>query len=137
MIPKNEDRLLMSESLEGNVPDLEDEKQTFSRYEDAFLIGVLEMTGILPDDSPIVGKLIGIANEEVIKIDLKISLNIAYKIMKMSFEKILVVNGFQVHHGKEFMRRLGPFTVKSPRLMDIDHEIRACVIALDLVRTPT
>ena len=132
MIPVNEDRLLVSDSLAGNIPDLEDEKTAFLRHQDAFIICVIETNDISPNDHYFAGKMVAISCEEIIKIDMKVTLSIGFQILKNCFEKKLIADAFQIHHGNDHIRKIGPFQIKSPKILEIDHEMKACTIALDL-----
>lgn len=121
----------MSDSLKGQVPELEDETQNF---DDAFVVSALELN--IDEKSEIfVGNLIGISLEEIIKIDLRLNLSSAYKIIKSQLSgSNLFCEAFQLHLSDDLIRHVGPFKILSRKMIDIDHPNKMCTLALDLVR---
>lgn len=126
-------RLMMSDSLQGMVPQLEDE--ALEKYSDSFVVGVLELDPQQFIDSPLVGSLVGLAVEEITKFDVKTSISAAYAILKMAtMNAKIICNAFQFHLGPDVTRVVGPFFLQSPRMIDLDHDRKTCTLAVDLVK---
>jgi len=123
-------RLLMSEEIQGMVPQLEDD--AFQKFEDAFIVGVLE---IALDDSPLVGNITGLAIDDNVKFDFRVSLSSAYSVItRAALGKQMTCTAYQLHLGDDTIRVPGPYTIQSPRMIDIDHSTKMCVLAVDLIK---
>ena len=83
----------MSEAIQGMVPQLEDD--AFQKFEDAFIVGVLE---IALDDSPLVGNITGIAIDDNVKFDFRVSSSSAYSVItRAAVSKKMTCNAYQLH----------------------------------------
>lgn len=132
IIIDDSDKLLMSDSLQGVVPELEDQMKN---YEDSIIIiGVEYSTDQLKD--VIAGSLVGISFEpEVLKIDFRKSINECYQFFKICIENDRVTSAaiYLQNSGDESLIK-GRFRIVSPKLTDLDHRENTCTISIDLVR---
>lgn len=133
MINDTSNRILMSDSLRGAVPDLEDDSsQTSEQFFDSFIIAVLEMN----DAEFLTGSLNGISLEEkVIKLDVKLKIDSVYDIISdMSLGVAPICNAIQLHLAEKANRIVGPFKFTSPKMFAIDHPNKLCVLGIDLIK---
>ena len=79
MIDETANRILMSDSIRGMVPELEED--SVQKFEDSFVITALE---IISNEAKevLVGNLVGISIEDIIKVDFRIKMEDAYNIIK-------------------------------------------------------
>jgi hypothetical protein len=125
-------RILMSDELKGQVPELEDDLQT---YEDAYVIGALELR---KNDEPfaVVGSLVGISIEDVIKIDLHVSIKDAHRVVSDKLlQKGLSCDAIQLIYASFEDRLAGPFQISSSKMMDFDRSLKMCTLGVDLTRS--
>lgn len=133
MIDDTINRILMSDSLRGIVPDLEDDSSQISEHLfNSFIIVILEMN----DAEFLTGSLDGISLEEkVIKLDVKLKIDSVYDIINdMSLGAVPACNAVQLHFGEKATRIVGPFKFASPKMFAIDHQNKLCVLAIDLIK---
>jgi len=133
MIDDTVNRILMSDSLRGTVPDLEDDSsQTSEQLLNSFIIVVLEMN----DAEILTGSLDGISLEEkVIKLDVKLKIDSVYDLINdMSLGVVPTCNAIQLHLGEKANRIIGPFKFTSPKMFAIDHPNKLCVLGIDLIK---
>lgn len=126
-------RLLMSDSLKGMIPLLEEEK--ISSYEDSFvMIGlVFDTEG---DEKLLAGSLVGISREpEVVKVDVRTPVQNAFSFFKRWNTVGVNCLSYHVSHLDEVLDVSGPFRIVSPRLMDFDIESKMCTLGIDLIKT--
>lgn len=128
MLDENEERLLMSEDLRGQIPEIED---SINQFEDAFIVVVLEVN----NDEPLAGSLNGISVEQqTIKVDIKTNLREAYLTLNKHINKTLVCSSCHLHFSSIESVLKGPFTVSSVKLIDIDRNNKTCILGIDLFR---
>lgn len=128
----DDSRILMSDSIRGMVPELEDDSSTL--HEDAFLIGTLE---IRTNDvvEVVTGKLIGISKEpDVTKIDLRLPNRDAYSLFRELVLSDLKCDRLYLHLADLETALTGPFRLVSPKLVDFDHQHKMCTLGVDLVK---
>lgn len=133
MIDESKNRLLMSDSLKGMVPELEDDAtQTAAGIANSFVIAVLEMRSA----ELIAGSLDGISIEDnSIKVDVKVNIDNAYDLMiMMSNGARPVCEAIQLHKGDKMHRIPGPYEMTTPKMFGIDPPSKLCVLAVDLIR---
>jgi hypothetical protein len=135
MIDEVSDRLLMSDSIKGMIPELEEEK--IKDLNDAFLVAVFE---IIYDDSEeinvLAGKVEGISFESQgdMKIDVCLETRKAYDTIKKYTTSGLSCRMLHVHHGDDELCIEGPFKFSSAKLLDFDVERKMCTLGIDLVK---
>ena len=128
-----EDRLLMSDSLVGMVPDLE--KQEILNQADAFLVSALEVeteNGI----EIIAGSVVGLSiDEDILKVDMRTSINKSFNLIKsMKYFSNIHCRYLYLQQGREEIIFEGIYTIKSPRILDFDHKERMCTLGVDLIK---
>ena len=123
-------RLLMSDSLKGVVPDFEDD---VSKYEDAFVVASIvfgeEHKQILS------ASLVGFSFEgAVTKLDIRLSTLEAFKISKKIISDSLECSECFLTLASEDIRLGGPFQISSPKLLDFDRQNKLCTLGIDLIK---
>jgi len=133
MLDTQTNRLLMSDSLKGMVPDLEDDaSQIASQLVNSFIITAIELHGF----EPLVGSLAGISyDEKIIKLDVKLKLEQAYDVFTdLAMGKTITCEAIQMHLSERMNRIVGPFKLELPKMFGIDAQDRMCVLAVDLIK---
>lgn len=122
-------RILMSDALKGQLPELESEiaDQLHGQY-----VHVVADRRIGGQQLPLAGLLRTVLFDTHPEIEFKVELSEALATVKandLSFE------GFELQHGEETTLNIpGPFAVKAARLQEIDPTTQTCVLALQLHR---
>lgn len=126
------DKLLMSDSLQGMVPEIEE--QLLSYEESIIIVGVDYRTKEFQDI--IAGSVVGIAFEtNVIKVDLRKNVKEIYRfIMFCCQNPEIECHGLYMQHGESETVLQGPYKIVSPKLTDIDHKEKTCTLSLDLIK---
>lgn len=130
--PEDTDLLMMSDSLKGNVPELEEQIRL---VEDSIIIVGIEYY-VGDEKEVLAGSVTGLSFEEkIIKIDFKRSTSDAYKFLKLNLiqGEVTCKNLYFQNNEDDFVIS-GPFRITSPRLTDLDHKEKTCTIGLDFVR---
>jgi len=132
MIDSTTNRLLMSDSLKGMIPELEDEVTQTLTSMDSVVITVIEINGL----EPLIGTLDGIQVEkQSIKLDVKLKLEEAYEIfILITSGADLLCNGIQLHLSEKINRIIGPYFLTSPKLFGIDMHNKLCMLGMDLIK---
>jgi hypothetical protein len=129
MIEDSSNRLLMSDSIRGMIPDLEEEYIT--TLGDAYVIITLT-------DLPSVtsGILVGISIESLaeIRLDMRVKLNEAYNTIKNYTTSGLSCRLLYMHLGNDEICLPGPYKISSPKILDIDPQNKMCTLGVDLIR---
>ena len=125
---ENDDKLMMSDSIKGLIPDF-DENQIKS-FEDSFIIGTLELQFNEVVDL-LSGTLIGFSLEkDTIKFDIRIKTSEAFNFFK-NLEN-LSCRSIYMHLGNEEICLRGNYKISSPKMMDFDHKTKTCILGIDL-----
>lgn len=129
MIEDSANRLLMSDSIKGMIPDLEEEY--ISKLSDSYVIASLSDTNYV-----VSGILVGVSleNHGEIKIDIRIKLNEAYNAIKNYTTSGLSFRMFHMHLGDDEICLPGPYKISSPKILDIDPQNKMCTLGVDLIR---
>jgi hypothetical protein len=128
-------RLLMSDSLRGMVPELEEDK--IRDMSDAFLVGGMELIYDDMDEIDVLaGKIEGISFEALstIKLDVRLELKKAYDTIKKYASTGLSCRMFYLYHGDDELIFEGPYKISSSKLLDFDFENKMCTLGVDLVK---
>ena len=129
MIDTNDNRLLMSDSLRGMVPELEDE--VLERVQD----GYISIALLQKDLDPLTGICVGISYDATeVKIDMRVELHKAYQFMKRLMHEEVVSQELNLSLSNDFVVIHGPHRVKTPRLTDFDHSTKLCTLGIDLFK---
>jgi len=133
MIDDNDNRLLMSDSLKGMIPDLEDDQ--LKSLSDAFVIATVEM--LFDQNIEIIaGSLVGVSLENFeSKIDIRVSLKDAYEIIKKFKTSRLSCRVFYLHRGDDEICFEGSYKISSAKIMDFDRQLKMCTVGFDLIKT--
>ena len=135
MLDDASNRLLMSDSIKGMIPDLEEDK--VKNMNDAFLVGVFEIIYDSFDDIDVMaGKVEGISFESQgdIKIDVRLDTKKAYDTIKKYTTTGLSCRMLHLHHGDDELRIEGDYRFSSAKLFDFDIEKKMCTLGVDLVK---
>lgn len=126
------DKLLMSDSLQGMIPELEDQ---IKDYEDSIIVIGVEYA-IENFKDVLAGSLVGISFEpDTLKIDFRKKTNESYKFFNLCLKNAQIIsNAVYLQNGEDESIIEGPFKIASPKLTDLDHKEKTCTISLDLVR---
>lgn len=127
------DRLLMSDSLRGNVPLLEDEQ--IAAYEDSYVVIALVFDSEREDEKMLAGTIVGVSREpDVIKVDLRLLTNLAYSFYKRWNLRDVKCLSCHLSYMNDVFDIVGPFRILSPRLMDFDKQSKMCTLGVDLIK---
>lgn len=129
----HDERILMSESLQGILPELE---ETTRQIEDALAVISIQFTTSSPVDM-FTGVLVGLSiDEKIIKVDLQVSASEGFKKFS-AFAKNECTNCIAIHImlGDHELMIGGPFLIITPKISDFDRQTRTCVLGIDLIRT--
>jgi hypothetical protein len=122
-------RILMSEALRGQVPELEGEAETLQQ--EAVIASAMVQIG--GKKTAIVGVvrffLLGAEPE----LGFKVQLDDAFEVASAEQLQFL---GFEVHHGERVLKVPGPFIIKDALVDEIDPASQLCVLSLGLKRPP-
>jgi hypothetical protein len=120
-------KVLMSESLRGTVPDLEE-----GVAPDVQFVIAIGHRKVGNKEEPLVGSLVGVLFDQKPEIEIKVTVEEAINVIEaqnLSFEK------FEMHHGERIFELVGPFSVSAARMQDFDVATQMCVLMLSLSRT--
>ena len=131
MIDDNSNRVLMSDSLRGLVPELEDDD--IKAFSESFVVTTIEISTI-NDSRIIIGSLDGLSFESIgdLKIDIRVKVKDAYDIIKLYTQTGISSRLLLMHLGDDEISLQGPFKISSPKMMSFDHQNKMCILGLDL-----
>lgn len=122
-------RILMSDVLKGQLPDLESEMAERMHAQYVHVIADRRIGG---QQLPLAGLLRSVLFDANPEIEIKVELTEALKTVKAND---LRFESFELQHSDEETLPIpGPFTVKACRIQEIDAETQTCVLALQLQR---
>lgn len=122
------DRIIMSESLVGMLPQLDQE--VAGSLEESFVVAALDF-----DFELVVGSLAGISVEATsIKVDVQVLLSEAYSVLKEFSSTRLSCRVLYLRFGGDEICMEGPFEVVSSKIMDFDRQNKMCVLGVDLIK---
>ncbi len=126
----NTSRILMSDVLKGQLPELESDAIDELHGQYVHVIADRFMNGA---QLPLAGLLRTVLFDQAPEIEMKIELSEALKTVKAND---LRFDSFELQHGdEETLVMPGPFIVKAARIQEIDPTTQTCVLALHLQRT--
>lgn len=124
------ERVLMSEALRGQVPELEGEERPDELSGKHVVVAAEMRTG--GQKKGLVGILRGVHLGAETEIEFRIDLTEALDIIKAP---ALSFGGFELHHEEKTVVAIpGPFVVKACRIDEIDPAAQLCTIGLHLVK---
>jgi len=129
MIEDRSNRLLMSDSIRGMIPELEEE-YIASLGDSYVIITLTDLTSITS------GILVGISIECLaeIKLDIRVKLNEAFSTIKNYTTSGLSCRLLYMHLSDDEICLPGPFKISSPKILDIDHQNKMCTLGVDLIK---
>lgn len=135
LINANTSKVLMSDVLRGNVPELEDAVEDASEKQVAeyHAVIVLAQKSIKdpnrPPPQPFAGILRGVLFGLEPEIEFRVEMKEAMDIIEapdLSFD------GFELHHGERIIKMPGPFIIKAARIDEISPQEQLCTLGLHL-----
>lgn len=124
------DRVLMSEALRGQVPELEGEAQVPAELV-LNAVTVVAEKRIGDKVTAMVGVLRGVLLGSEPEIEFRCALDEALDVLEASQ---LSFGGFELHRGDRVVQIKGPFLVKAARLDEIVPGDQLCTLGLHLAR---
>lgn len=122
-------RLLMSDSLKGVVPELDEE--ILKQLEDATIIVALQLSG----GDILSAILLGCSAEDsIVKVDFRLDTSTAFQRFSQFTSASVGCDRLLMSCGHVISQIEGPFVVKNPKITDIDAKNRNSVIGVDLFR---
>lgn len=127
--------LLMSDSLKGMVPELEEPSQ--EQHSDFSII--YAVLGLYSQDysDPLAGRAVGFSHEKTgeIKVDVRIKTIEAYEFFKKLKTTRLSCGMLYLYLGDDEICFDGPYEVSCPRIFDMDLQNKMCTLGVDLIKT--
>ncbi len=124
------DRILMSDTLRGNVPALENDEQVQDVESDNYVFVTAEKISN-HERTAVIGILRGIELGIEPQVEMRLSIVHALDIIET---RGLLFGGFELKTLDRVVNIPGPFKVKSARLFDIDTIAQMCTLGLHLVK---
>jgi len=126
------ERLLMSEDIKGNIPSLENPPAP--KNENSFLLSTIVLACQGSEPELVVGSISGISREDVLKIDIRTPVTVAYGWVKKSFFFSIDCLAVEMSMQNDSYVVPGKYKVRNIKLYDIDHVNKMCTLGLDLLR---
>lgn len=124
-----DDKLMMSDSLRGQIPEIEQLED-----DDSFVIFALAVRNVSGADV-FAGSLVGMAIEpSCTKVELRVETSKAYEFVTSHVELGWECMEYHLQTATRDFVKSGPFNVISPRLMDFDKSSKQCTLGFDLVK---
>lgn len=126
--------LIMSDELKGQVPSLEDDDNQHAERVKQITAGLLSIIAhrkLAGVPSPIFGIVREILFDDPFEVMFKTDIESALSTVEaedVSFDSL------ELRNGERIIAIPGPFSVKAQRIMEIEPEDQACVLALCLTR---
>jgi hypothetical protein len=132
MIDNAPPKQLMSDSLQGLIPDYEDQMNAF---QDAFMIAFLVLV-VDGKETELTGSLTGLSLEsrDIVKMDVRVKLETAYDVTKRFYVSDVTCHSVHFLLGNDVLPIEGNFKLSSPKIVDIDHQNKMCTLGVDLFR---
>jgi len=124
------DRVLMSEALRGQVPELDGEPQVAPEIINRAVTVIAEKR-VGDKVTAMVGVLRGIQLGTEVEIEFRCELAEALDVLEA---QQLSFGGLELHHGERVVPVKGPFVVKGARLDEIALDDPLCTLGLHLAR---
>lgn len=117
--------MLLSDSLQGILPE-----DDLAQLDEMFI----SVAVVIDSSSPmLIGNLVGIEFGEVLKIDMRIPIRMAFDFVASRIkDREKPINFAAVMLVDETVKVPGPFTVPSFKIIDVDSSNKLCVVAIDL-----
>ena len=130
---RDENRLLVSDSIKDVVPDLTDEE--INALSATMIVASMEILygGKI---EVVAGKLLGLSCEPGgnIRLDIHIELKRAYEFIKKYKATGLSCRMFYLHLGNDEISNEGIFKISSAKIFDFDQQMTTCTLAVDLIK---
>lgn len=126
----NPSKILMSESLRGQIPDVEDGGDPIDQLSGQAVFAIVDRR-IGGQAFPVSGLLRSVLFDSEPELEISIELHEALATVKA---QSVLIGGFELHHGETTVEVPGPFEIKAARIQEIDVPRQLCVIAMQLQR---
>lgn len=133
MIDESKNRVMMSDSLKGVLPEFEEEQiQAFS---ESFIVTTLEIN-VGGTSDLLSGGLVGISFDSLaeIKLDIRVSTKEAYETIKKYTTSGLASRVLFLHLGDDEIVFQGDYKIVNPKAVSFDHQNRMCTLGVDLIK---
>ena len=129
-----EPKELVSDSLVGIFPNENEEKAHQATEESDATINVVFV--FTPRENSLIGNLVGVELAKFPKIDVRVSLDDAFNFISNA----VVKNSIKIESvifalGEKVTNFLGPFSVQSTKIVEIESLTKTCVLAVDLIKS--
>lgn len=125
-----DEKLLMSDSLRGQIPDLEQ----LDSQDDYFVIFALVARSKFTAEI-IIGTLVGISVEpDIVKVEMRIETSKAYDFLTAHMSTGWECLEYHLQTASKDYTETGPFRISSPRMMDFDKSDKHCTLGFDLLK---
>ena len=122
-----EPKLLISDSLQGVLPE-----EDLAQLDEMFVTVAVVVDATSP---MLMGNLVGIEFGEVLKIDMKIPIRMAFEFVAMLMNEPKKPAKFAaLMLAEDTVKVPGPFGVTNVKIVDVDSSNKLCVVAVDLVK---
>ena len=119
-----ESKIIMSEELQGLIPELEDD--TASEYGSNAVV----QFDILDQKIPLRGPLVSVTSSQAMEFEIRSTIEAALAIYKIKndviFDKIKII------YHEESLTHEGPFMISDIKIHDIKHSEQICVLKMSL-----
>lgn len=123
----DEPKELMSDSLQDSFPS---EEQQLEELKNIFIVASLAFE----DGEDITGNMLGIEFGDNPKLDVKVLTESTFKFIGTTLLTKKNVSSILLIHANEMIKIPGPFRIGSLKIVEMDYENRACVLAIDLFK---
>jgi len=123
----DEPKEMMSESLQDSLQ----EPQTNIQELESIFLGV---SLILESGEMLMGNLVGVELSDNPKIDMKVLTKNCFEFIGKNILTKQKVLHLILSHGGELIRVSGPFNITIFKIVEMDYQNRACVLAIDLFK---
>ena len=128
------DNLMMSDSIKGQVLDL-DSEATAKKFEDSFLIAALEIN-FCDNVTPLVGSIAGVSFEknDCVNLDIRVNLAEAFKLVKQHNTSVISCTSFYIYLGQEELHLPSHYAFVSLKILDFDRQNNMCTLGIDMIK---
>lgn len=124
-----EPKMLLSDSLQGMLPE-----DDLAQLDEMFI----SVAVVVDATSPmLMGNLVGIEFGDVVKIDMRIPIRMAFEFVAEYMKDCKKPAKFAaVMLAEDTVKVPGPFSISSFKIVDVDSSNKLCVVAIDLAARP-
>lgn len=132
MIPGEENRLLMSDSLVGLLPEIQD--KDFNSPIDFSIVVNLDLISS-NFNIVLVGSLVSCSFEiATSKLSIKLDLKTSHEFLKKYTSSGFTCRNAHLYLGDDDIHLEGPYQVCDPKISDIDKQLKMCTLEIALIK---